>query len=116
MTKEERRQKFIVEHPNYNPESKGNIFSPKRKPNNWRVNYKHIDYFSDIPRKIKIEARKILNIKIKKGEIIREKCKYCKSKITHGHHTDYSDPLKVVWLCKFHHNKEHKSLNRVKLT
>lgn len=30
----------------------------------------------------------------------------------HAHHSDYSKPLKVVWLCPLHHTREHMKLKQ----
>ncbi|HUU91975.1 MAG TPA: hypothetical protein VM238_12290, partial [Phycisphaerae bacterium] len=29
----------------------------------------------------------------------------------HRHHPDYSDPLRIVWLCTLCHGEEHRRLN-----
>ncbi len=56
----------------------------------------------------KVKARDILNNAIKNGKIKKGKCAVCHStKRIHGHHRDYSKPLKVEWLCPAHHKKLH---------
>lgn len=57
----------------------------------------------------KARARDILNNAIKSGKVIKKPCIKCGStKRIHGHHPNYSKPLKVVWLCPIHHSKVHK--------
>ena len=51
---------------------------------------------------------------IKKGILKRQPCVKCgKTKKIHGHHPDYSKPLKVIWLCVSCHKKEHARLNKL---
>lgn len=47
---------------------------------------------------------------LKKGIIKRGQCEKCGTSLRiHGHHTDYTEPLKVVWLCLKHHAEVHKN-------
>ncbi len=63
----------------------------------------------------KVRARTTLNWAVNSGKIKRpKKCEHCgqsEMRIT-GHHTDYSKPLLVMWLCDVCHKAEHK---RIKL-
>ena len=45
---------------------------------------------------------------IKKGILIRQKC-FCGQR-AEAHHEDYSKPLDVKWLCKYHHEKRHQEI------
>jgi hypothetical protein len=71
-------------------------------------------YHSSEEWKIKLNASSKLRAAVKSGKIKKPKiCLKCKqeSKIIHGHHFDYSQPLEVIWLCpKCHVNlqKEKK--------
>lgn len=56
----------------------------------------------------KIKARRLLRSAIEKGIIIREKCEHCGLDKVHGHHDDYTKPLKVRWLCIKHHAEYHR--------
>jgi len=58
----------------------------------------------------KIRAKGILNRAVKRGDLTREPCVECGDPDTHGHHTDYSRPLDVVWLCPLHHGRTHAGL------
>lgn len=55
----------------------------------------------------KAEARNKLNIAVKKGEVVRLCCQVCKKVNAEAHHTDYSKPFNVMWLCKKHHEEWH---------
>jgi hypothetical protein len=62
----------------------------------------------------KYKCHQILNWALRNG-IIRKpnKCSRCPKKITdkkylHGHHEDYSSPLKVVWVCNQCHCNIHR--------
>lgn len=56
----------------------------------------------------KILVENKLNYYVRTGKIKREPCQKCGEEKTHGHHPDYSEPLKVVWLCPLCHKKVHK--------
>ena len=51
-----------------------------------------------------------INRAVKRGDLTREPCVECGDPDTHGHHTDYSRPLDVVWLCPLHHGRTHAGL------
>lgn len=54
-----------------------------------------------------IKARMFLNNQIRSGKIKRLPCERCGSVRSQGHHTDYSKPLEVQWLCQIHHSQVH---------
>lgn len=55
----------------------------------------------------KAAARRKLNNAIKAGKIQRQPCEVCGRK-AQGHHSDYSQPFNVRWLCFLHHRElEH---------
>lgn len=58
----------------------------------------------------KIKARSILNRAVKAGFIKKFPCHNCGNKIAHAHHSDYSKPLKVIWLCPPCHSAEHRKI------
>jgi hypothetical protein len=62
----------------------------------------------------KNHARLCVSNAIASGKLIRPSvCSIdnedCKGRIE-GHHEDYSKPLDVIWLCKYHHIRRHKEL------
>lgn len=65
---------------------------------------------NDPAYKAKRQARDTLNKAIRGGEIQRGPCEQegprCAGQVE-GHHTDYTKPLDVRWLCVFHHAAEH---------
>ena len=56
----------------------------------------------------KVIAQHITYHAIISGKLQRQFCGVCGSSQTHAHHSDYSQPLKVQWLCPIHHQKIHK--------
>lgn len=58
----------------------------------------------------KFKARAETNKAIRKGILVREPC-FCGKK-AEAHHPDYSDPLRVMWLCRQHHHEEHVRVRR----
>lgn len=43
---------------------------------------------------------------IRNGTLIRpNRCEICPEVKIEAHHSDYSKPLEVRWLCRYHHNK-----------
>jgi hypothetical protein len=44
---------------------------------------------------------------IRDGKLVPLPCEVCGSVDVHGHHTDYSRPLSVMWLCSVHHKAWH---------
>lgn len=56
----------------------------------------------------KYKARTALGNALRDGRIKRRPCRICRtSKDVHGHHTDYSRPLDVEWLCRKCHSRLH---------
>lgn len=44
---------------------------------------------------------------IRDGRLARMPCEICGDLKVHAHHTDYSKPLDVMWLCRRHHLEQH---------
>jgi len=55
----------------------------------------------------KMKANRAVHEAIKKGKIIRQPCEICGLEDSHGHHTDYTKVLDVIWLCASHHKIWH---------
>ncbi len=63
------------------------------------------------PRTRKTEARSKLNAAVKRGDVLRpDRCTGCgEAKKLHAHHSDYSRPLFVEWLCSPCHAVRHQT-------
>jgi len=48
-------------------------------------------------------ARAASRAAIRAGEIVRTPCEVCGAVKVQSHHSDYSKPLKINWLCQKHH-------------
>lgn len=58
--------------------------------------------------KVKYRAYRQINKLIHEGFIERMPCEICGELNGNGHHTDYTQPLVVVWLCPKHHANAHR--------
>lgn len=56
----------------------------------------------------KYKARRMIDNRIQKGTLLRLPCVICGELKTHAHHSDYSKPLDVMWLCEPHHCAWHR--------
>jgi hypothetical protein len=45
---------------------------------------------------------------IRDGRLIRQPCEVCGETKVEAHHTDYTQPLNVMWLCREHHMQRHR--------
>lgn len=52
-------------------------------------------------------ARRAVSLAIRRGDLVRQPCEVCGNPRVDGHHDDYSQPLKVRWLCRSHHQLHH---------
>lgn len=57
-----------------------------------------------------MNARSYLHVYVKRGLVKKEPCRVCGSLKSQSHHPDYSKPLEVIWLCRFHHKFLHDFL------
>ena len=55
-------------------------------------------------------ARRRFQYAYKSGKIQRKPCEVCGEPVSEAHHPDYSQPLNVIWLCRYHHILEHKNM------
>jgi hypothetical protein len=60
-------------------------------------------YRDDPVRRARNKARTALGYAVRAGKVLRGPCEECGARPTQAHHDDYSDPLKVRWLCRLHH-------------
>ena len=62
----------------------------------------------------KYTARRLAQIAVLKGLLIKSPCQYCGIPKTEGHHNDYNKPLEVIWLCSKCHQKLHQDFKAPK--
>lgn len=77
----------------------------KKSAKGRRVAAKHWKTYVDDP--VKKRARWLVQSRIRRGTMKRMPCEVCGKK-AHAHHTDYSKPAEVKWLCPVHHGVEHR--------
>lgn len=58
----------------------------------------------------RVKAHQIVSTAIKRGKIQKLPCEKCGSTKVEAHHSDYSKPLVVNWLCRKHHIEEDKKI------
>ena len=73
----------------------------------WRKEYRKRPYV-----RIKTYAQTYVNHAIQSGRINREPCSVCGVKQAEAHHSDYNEPLLIVWLCADCHRELHKAIKR----
>ena len=60
----------------------------------------------------RVAAKRAVAAAIRSGRLVRQSCCVCGSGPAQAHHDDYSKPLEILWLCRFHHGERHRLLNR----
>ena len=53
-------------------------------------------------QKSRANCRSYVNVYLKRGKIRKQPCAHCGEPNSKMHHPDYSQPLKVIWLCASH--------------
>jgi hypothetical protein len=95
-------------------------YQEKGKYKHRKQNKKYMEYkkFWELNNKEKISIQGKLRRAIKKGIVIKSKfCKECgKETKLFGHHDNYSEPLKVIWLCSSCHGILHSKLRNENIT
>lgn len=61
-------------------------------------------------------AHQAVFVAVRAGKLVKKLCRVCRKKKVEAHHTDYSKPLKVIWLCKKHHIQADKRLRSLSPT
>lgn len=64
-------------------------------------------YRQDPETRQKEKARRKVRHEIKMGRMARGPCALCGDPQTQAHHSDYTKPLEVTWLCHEHHRRSH---------
>lgn len=62
---------------------------------------------ADPEEKRKQSASRAVQHAVRTGKLVRTGCEECGKSPVQGHHNDYSEPLKVRWLCAMHHRWVH---------
>lgn len=87
------------------------LFKAKRRTRNATLRVK--EYNSNYQQRIKLDrfaslkksARRKVQTEIEAGRIQRGSCSICNSPNAEAHHSDYSKPLDITWLCDKHHGQ-----------
>lgn len=58
-------------------------------------------------QRFKANARSYLSVYVRRGKVKRKPCDICGDAHSEAHHSDYSRPLDVQWLCRKHHLQLH---------
>jgi hypothetical protein len=54
-------------------------------------------------------CRSYAQVYLRRGKIVREPCSVCAAPIAQMHHSDYSKPLQITWLCRPCHLALHRT-------
>ena len=77
----------------------------------------HKKYYLNNPEKR--YAKDAIHNEIRQGRLVRQPCEVCGTPNAEAHHSDYSKPLEVRWLCgnkdNRHHLAEHVKLRQVEV-
>lgn len=60
------------------------------------------------------KVNQLVSKAIKSGKIEKQPCEVCGDGNVHAHHSDYSKPLDVQWLCPLHHKELHAKVDKKK--
>lgn len=104
MTKDERRQKYLQEHPHlllpprdyYTPKGPRTLAMTEAAITQRRYKQRNPG---------KAFARRRVFVELRAGRLKRDPCSKCGSPKSEAHHSDYSKPLDVIWVCKTHHRE-----------
>ena len=105
------REEYNEWYSNYRKKNREKIRSYNRKYNRFyriKNGYKNEKNWNE-KNKFKVTCEKLLRYAVKFGKIKKLPCEFCGDKNSIAHHSDYSKPLKVIWLCRLHHRKIHYS-------
>jgi hypothetical protein len=75
-------------------------------------NYYHYKVTQRQRNSIKVLARNRVYKAIKSGKLIKQPCHVCGDPNSQAHHTDYTKPLMVEWLCRKHHNETERNMKQ----
>jgi hypothetical protein len=58
--------------------------------------------------RIKTKAQQEVQRAIYSGVLVKQPCIVCGNQEAFAHHSDYSKPLDVDWMCRYHHSLWHR--------
>jgi len=61
----------------------------------------------------KVAARAAVARAVRTGALAKQPCERCGAKKAEAHHSDYSQPLLVEWLCGVCHREEHRTIREL---
>lgn len=61
-------------------------------------------------QRLKDNARSYANVYLRRGKLVRQPCECCGNSKAQMHHPDYSEPLKIQWLCRPCHLDLHAAM------
>jgi len=68
---------------------------------------KSIEYRKTDKGKIKSSANQKVKTALRSGKLFKEPCSVCGNIKSEAHHSDYREPLNIIWLCSLHHKEWH---------
>ena len=106
----EKKKQYQKEYWHLNRENIKNYQQDYSQLNREKMRDKGNQYYRRNPEKHK--ARSMLNYAVRSGKIHKPLyCSCCDSdKHLEAHHTDYSKPLEVTWLCRTCHRELHSKI------
>ena len=111
LTTEQRSEYFRQKHKEYRDRNRDKYREKIRKA------YKKFMLKAENREKMKQrnDLHNPINELIRKGEIIRDKCLFCKNPKTEAHHQNRKRPLDVKWMCKHCHELYHQLLREINI-
>lgn len=117
VCKSKRARQYRLDHPNLIKQQKALEY----KNNKQACDARNKKWIKDNPLKRKniikksnkkhhasVLARRNFNNSLRYKNFKRPPCQICNTPHAEAHHSDYSKPLEVVWLCRSHHAAWHR--------
>ncbi len=97
----EYQRQWRANHPGYDAEY-GRQYRQSRPGEHYLRTKAYIDSNPD-----KRRAHAKVGYEIEHGRLKRQPCEECAEPKTHAHHSDYTKPLEITWLCATCHRRKH---------
>jgi len=96
---------------------RNNSYNAMAEKKRWKIYYpRYFQRIMEYNKKVKIEHPKIIKARamicnlLRSGKIKKNPCEKCGTTLKiQAHHSDYSKPLMVKWLCAKHHRQLHQT-------